>query len=254
MTSEATLTLTTALVSGLVIGWVCWPYLLLALGWIVYQNGTTGGPGDLDPDGMDEDYQRKYFQLVDLGFLPRGIHWSQVGRQPSTETYVFGSRDLPCMVEVFARSWNVYLLTAFADGTAVETGDAAANEVQTDGLWIGGVPDHPLHEVLSIHRQRVDPLIAEGRQPLPSETLDDFARVAQAVNSHPLQRRMLRAKARRYVALLLAGMVCMGLMAGCLSGFETAAPWVAVMLAGLLLKWDWYAASLQVPRKRESDA
>jgi hypothetical protein len=234
--------------------WVCWPHLLVALGLSRFQNGIQGGPGSLDPGDKEEDYQDKYFQLVDLGFLPLGIHWARNGSALATATYVFGSPNQPMMAALSLRSHTLSLLTAFADNLFLQTLDRETRLWQSSSYRLQGLADVPLREVIATHQKAIETLAAQGHQPQPAATLEDFARIARAMNDQPASRRWVRTRALRSVATLLAGFLLCGALSGYAFGFNQPSTWMGLIAFSLWLKWQWQASVQgQLPDEESKD-
>ena len=118
------------LVAGSLALLVCWPHLFLLLGLRRYRGGTYGGPEDLAAEEMSEEYRQKYRQLLAHGFTPLGIYWSRIGRTISTQSYVFASREHRCLAQIYSRSNNLYLVTAFRGGDVIYTMDTCPRELE----------------------------------------------------------------------------------------------------------------------------
>jgi hypothetical protein len=225
---------------------VCLPHFLLLIGWRRYRNGVYGGPEDLSPDSKDDVYQVKYEQLVAHGFKPLGIHWSRVGRTISTETYVFGSVQQRCLAQVYSRSHNLYLVTAFQGGDIVYTMDTCSKEHHVAGYWVTGLQGANVEELLAAHRRKVSAWAAEGREALPTPSLPDAPAVFRAVNTHPVNNRLLRSVAASNLGFTLFLLALGTGLAGWLFGFSGPAPWLGLIAAGALLKWLWSNHSTRV--------
>ena len=234
---------------------VCWPHLLLLVGLRRYRNGTYGGPEDLSPDDKPDVYRDKYQQLVDRGFKPLGIHWSRVGRTVSTETYIFGSSEYRCLAQIYSRSYNLYLVTAFKGGDVMYTMDTCPKERRLDGYWVTGLLDAPVIDLLTEHRRHMDEWVASGREPLPTASLADAPPIFSAINEHPVNQRLWTSGAATnlsFAALILglgAG------IAGWRAGFSGPVPWLGIIGAAAFLQWLWSDGSTRVkldPRLTEA--
>jgi hypothetical protein len=142
----ATYAIALAVTAGVV--WVCYPHFLLVLGINRYRNGVFGGPEDLEPDNKSERYQDCYQDLIQLGFEPLGLHWSMIGRTISTQAYVFGLPEVPCMAEIYSRSDNLYLVTGFEGNADLETTSVPTNEVRSKDFCLTSLPHAPVQVLL----------------------------------------------------------------------------------------------------------
>jgi hypothetical protein len=238
------------LIAGGMILLVCYPHLFLLLGLRRYRNGTYGGPEDLLPGEKQDVYRNKYEQLLAHGFKPLGIHWSQIGRTISTETYVFGSQEHRCLAQIYSRSNNLYLVTAFKGGDVMYAMDTCPKERRLPGYWVTGLQDPTVEELLAEHRRQVNEWVAAGREPLRTASLEDAPPVFRAVNTHPASNRMLTSAAAGNLRFALFILALGGGLAGWRFGFSGPAPWLGIIVAGAFMKWLWSDASTRVKLDR----
>jgi hypothetical protein len=216
---------------------LCWPHLLLLLGLRRYRNGTYGGPKDLSPDGKPDIYRDKYQQLLARGFKPLGIHWSRVGHTVSTETYVFGCPEHRCLAQIYSRSHNLYLVSAFEGGDVMYTMDTCPKNHRLPGYWVTGVLGAPVVDLLTEHRRKVDEWAAQGREPLPTACLADAPPIFRAVNTHPANGRLWTSAAATNLGFSVFILALGAGLAGWRTGFSGAGPWLGMIAAGAFLKW-----------------
>ena len=227
------------------------PHLLLLLGLRRYRNGTYGGPEELRPEDKPEAYRSKYEQLLAHGFEPLGMHWSRIGRTISTQAYLFGSTDHRCLAEIYSRSNNLYLITAFEGGDVLYTMDTCLKEKRLPGYRVTGILDANVEQLLAEHRGQVNEWVAEGRKPLPSASLNDALMICRAVNTHPVNNRMLTSAAASNLRFALIILALGGGLTGWKCGFSGPAPWLGVIVAGAFMKWLWSGASTRVKLDRK---
>lgn len=244
-------------IAGVIALKVCFPHLLLLLGLRGYRNGTFGGPDELEPDNLFHDggdsaddeknvYVAKYQDLLDRGFQPLGVHWSRIGRTISTESYICGAGEHRCLAQIYARSWNLYLVTAFTGGAVTITTDVETQERQVEGYWLSSLPGKSVRDLLAEQRRKINLWDAEGCRPLPVATLADVEPVLRAVNTHPANGRFLTAIALNHLLVLLVILVVSSLVTGSLFGFGGTAPYWGVILSGLFLLWAERTSSTRV--------
>lgn len=241
-----------AALAAVVALWVCWPHLLVGLGVIRFHNGTVGGPLALDPTDKDDEYRDRYFELVDLGFLPLGIHWARNGQTDSTAAYVFGFPGQPWMATLSLGSLTTSLVTAFRDDIFLQTLDHEIRFWQGSGFRLQGVPDQPMRDVLATHQKAVEALIGQGHEPMPEATLEDYAAIARAINLHPASQRWLRSRSLRYVATLLIGFLFCGALSGVMFRFDNPSTWLGLIAFGLWMKWQWQSSLMEIPQVDEA--
>jgi hypothetical protein len=250
MDKQEMLTGLAQIVAGGLVLMVCLPHLLLWLGVRRYRNGIYGGPEDLTPDDKHDAYRKKYEQLLAHDFKPLGIHWSRIGRTISTESYVFGSRDYRCLAQIYSRSHNLYLVSAFKGGDVIYTMDSYPEERHQPGYRVTGLLDPTVEELLAVHRRQVNEWAAAGRESLPTASLDDAPPIFGAVNTHPMAKRMLASAAASNLCFALFILALGGGLAGWIRGFSGPAPWLGVIVAGAFMKWLWSDASTRVKLDR----
>jgi hypothetical protein len=229
---------------------VCWPHLLLLLGLRRYRNGTYGGPEDLSPEDKPDVYRDKYQQLVARGFKPLGIHWSRVGHTVSTETYVFGSSEHRCLAQIYSRSHNLYLVTAFQNGDVMYTMDTCPKNHRVPGYWVTGLFGAPVVDLLTEHRRHVDEWVAQGLEPLPAACLDDGPPIFRAVNNHPANSRLWTSASATNLGFAVFILALGAGIAGWRAGFSGPAPWIGMIVGGAFLKWLWSDHSTRVKLDR----
>jgi hypothetical protein len=229
---------------------VCLPHLLLWLGLRRYRNGTYGGPEDLTPDDKPDVYRKKYQELLAHGFRPLGIHWSRVGRTIATETYIFGSSEHRCLAQIYSRSHNLYLVTAFQGGDVIYTMDAYPAERHLPGYRVTGLLDPTVEELLDEHRRQVDGWVAAGREPLPTAALADAPPIFGAVNTHPANDRLMTSVSATNLGLALFVLALGAALAGWGFGFSGPAPWLGMVAGGAFLNWLWSGHSTRVKLDR----
>ena len=229
---------------------VCWPPLLLLLGLRRYRGGTYGGPDDLIPDDSPDAYREKYQQLQALGFRPLGIYWSRIGRTITTESYIFASADDHCLAQIYSRSHNLYLVTAFQGGAVTYTMDTYPADRPQPGYWVKGLLDATVAQLLAEHRRQVAARRAEGLEPLPTACLADAPPIFGAVNTHPVAQRALTSTAATNLGVHLFVLALGGSVAGWAFGFTGLAPWVGMIAGAAFLKWLWSGSSTRVKLDR----
>jgi hypothetical protein len=210
--------------------WVCYPHILLVLGINQYRNGVFGGPEDLQPDGKSERYQELHRELIHLGFEPLGQHWSTIGRTISTQAYIFGLSEVPCMAEIYSRSENLYLVTGFEGNAALETTSVKTKEVQSKDFWLRSIPDASVKVLLADHRTQVEELVLQGWEPLPASRLEDIPAITRATSSGSEHNARLRGIASQILGNILMSVAIPWLVLGVWFGFGHPLPW---LLAGL---------------------
>jgi hypothetical protein len=230
----------------------CLPHLLLLVGLRRYRGGTYGGPDDLLPDDSPDAYREKYQQLLALGFRPFGIYWSRIGRTITTESYIFGSADHPCLAQIYSRSHNLYLVTVFEGGDVIYTMDAYEADRAQPGYRVKGLLDPTVAELLAEHRRQVAARLAEGLEPLPTASLADAPPIFRAVNTNPVSFRLLTSTAASNLGIHLFVLALGAGGAGWAFGFAGLAPWAGMIAGAAFLKWLWSGSSTRVkldPRK-----
>ncbi len=217
--------------------WVCYPHILLVLGINRYRNGVFGGPEDLKPDDKSERYRDHYDQLTQLGFEPLGLHWSTIGQTISTQAYVFGLREVPCMAEIYSRSDNLYIVTGFEGNAAMETTSLKTNEIRSKDYWLSSIPNASVQVLLDEHRHQLQELVSQGWQPLPASKLEDIPAITRAASSGSEHNSRLCGAALKILGtfLLIIALPWLGLAT--LMGYSHPLPW---LIAGLIT-WGLYA-------------
>ncbi len=250
MDKQEILTLFAQIIAVALVLMVCLPHLLLWLGVRRYRNGVYGGPEDLTPEDKQDAYREKYEQLLAHDFKPLGIHWSRIGRTISTESYVFGSSDHRCLAQIYSRSHNLYLVSAFKGGDVIYTMDTYPKEQHLPGYRVTGLLDPTVEELLAEHRRQVNEWTAEGRELLPTASLEDAPPIFGAVNTHPASNRLLASAAASNLGFALFILAAGGGLAGWLRGFSGPAPWIGVIAGGAFMKWLWSDASTRAKLDR----
>jgi hypothetical protein len=229
---------------------VCLPHLLLWLGVRRYRNGIYGGPEDLTPNDEQDTYGKKYEQLLAHDFQPLGMHWSQIGRTISTESYVFGSSRHRCLAQIYSRSHNLYLVTAFKGGDVIYTMDSSATERHLPGYRGTGLLDATVEDLLAEHRRQVNAWVAEGRAPMSTASLEDAVPIFAAVNTHPSSSRLLTSASAGNLGFALFMLALGAGLGGWIRGFSGPGPWLGMIVSGAFLQWLWSGASTRVKLDR----
>lgn len=213
--------------------WVCYPHLLLVLGINQYRNDVFGGPEDLEPDDKSERYQDYYNQLTQLGFEPLGLHWSTIGRTISTQAYVFGMPEVPCMAEIYSRSDNLYLVTGFEGNAALETTAVPTKQVRSEDFCLTVLPFASAQVLLADHRIQVEELVVQGWRPLPAAKLEEIPAITRAASSGSNHNSRLRGFALKHLRTILISVGISGLVFGRIFGYSSPWPWLAAGTAAL---------------------
>jgi len=211
--------------------WVCYPHLLLVLGINRYRNGVFGVPEDLEPEDKNPHYQELYDQLTQLGFEPLGLHWSTIGRTISTQAYVFGLPEVPCMAEIYSRSDNLYLVTGFEGNAALETTSVPTNEVRSKDFCLTSLPHASAQVLLADHRNQVEELVGQGWRPLPASRLEEIPAITRAASSGSNHNSRLRGFALGHLRTILTSVAIAGVTFGWIFGFAGPWPWLGAALA-----------------------
>ena len=202
-----------------------------------------------EPPGRGEVYGYKYHQLVDLGFRPLGIYWERLGWSLTSKEYVFARPGTSCMAYITSRSHTVYFITGFVDGAIVITNDNADGEdFMASDYWSLNVPGCPLREVLAEHEDEVERFAtAKQQERLPTATLGDFLKLARAAAVHPEACRKLRSLAGCMVGVLAGLYTFLAAAVGFVFGFDSLAPWLALLAAATWGYWQFRQSSVFVP-------
>jgi hypothetical protein len=241
------MTWTVAVVVGAGVLWVCYPHLLLVLGVNQYRNGVFGGPEDLDPADKSNRYQDTYFQLIQLGFEPLGLHWSMIGRTISTQAYVFGLSEVPCLAEIYSRSDNLYLVTGFEGRAALETTSVPTNEIRSKDFCLTSLPHASVQVLLADHRNQVQELISKGWQPLPASKLEEIPPITRAASSGSNHGSRLRGFALKHLQSIVLSVLIPWLLLARILGYSSPWPWLAAGMAALAIHSLTQNSSARVP-------
>src|SRR5438309_10873344 len=79
----------------LALGWLCLKDLLPLLG-LGFQNGTLGGPEDVEPENNPHVPEDLFRQLRALGFTPLGVYWERQRFQKTFLEYAFACPRRRC--------------------------------------------------------------------------------------------------------------------------------------------------------------
>lgn len=174
-------------------GHQCLPHLLCGLGLDFYRSEDYGEPADLGPDGKGPVYADLHRQLVDLGFVPLGIHRDVTVARRGPEEYVYFCKGEMAMASVYRAlrgDPRVVLKTIFDTGAIARTPNFGSALAERTGDYLcTPVPTTSVRQVLARHRESVEVFRRRGDRPLDLGHLEAIGEAERTLFFNPTLRR-----------------------------------------------------------------